>query len=61
MRLFTEVINVIGAAFLQIAIALLIEELTFAGLVRLILAPRSDADKNKERKNEDRGENQCSH
>jgi len=60
MRLFTEAINVLGAVLLQIAVALLIEELTFAGLVRLILAPRPDG-KNKGRNNGDKGEGKCSH
>jgi len=60
MRLFTEAINVLGAVLLQIAVALLIEELTFAGLVRLILAPRP-AGKNKGRNNGDKGEGKCSH
>lgn len=61
MRLLFEVINWIGAVLLQIAVGLLIEELTFAGLVRLILAPRPDARKNKERNNRNKGENRCSH
>lgn len=60
MRLFTEAINVLGAVLLQIAVALLIEELTFAGLVRLILAPRPDG-KNKGRNHGDKGEGKCSH
>jgi hypothetical protein len=61
MRLLTEAINVIGAVLLQIAVALLIEELTFAGLVRLILAPRPTTGKDKGRQNGDKGEDQCSH
>lgn len=51
MRPCFEAINWIGAVLLQIAVGLLIEELTFAGLVRLILAPRPDARTNKECKN----------
>jgi hypothetical protein len=58
MKLFSEAINVIGAVLLQIAVGLLIEELTFAGLVRLLIAPRPSARKNKGRTNEDNGENQ---
>jgi hypothetical protein len=56
MRLFTEAINVLGAVLLQLAVGLLIEELTFAGLVRLILAPRPSTGKNKGRKHEDKEE-----
>jgi hypothetical protein len=58
MQLLTEAINAIGAALLQIAVGLLIEELTFGGLVRLILAPRSASGKHEERKHT--GESKCS-
>jgi hypothetical protein len=58
MRFFTEAINVLGAVLLQLAVGLLIEELTFAGLVRLIIAPRPATGKDKGRNNEDTGENQ---
>ncbi len=58
MKLLTEISNAIGAVLLQIAIGLLIEELTFAGLVRLLLAPRPATRKDKGRNNGDRGENQ---
>ena len=60
MRLLAEALNAIGAALLQIAVGLLIEELTFGALVRLILAPRPDG-KNKGRNNGDKGEGKCSH
>jgi hypothetical protein len=50
-----------GAVLLQIAVGLLIEELTFAGLVRLILAPRPETGKDKGRNHGDRGENSCLH
>ena len=61
MKLLTELINVINAigfVLLQIAIGLLIEELTFAGLTRLLIAPRQGTSKNKGRTNGDTGENQ---
>ncbi len=59
MRLLTEATDAIGAALLQIAMGLLIEELTFGGLVRLILAPRPEPGKHRERKHT--GESKCSH
>jgi hypothetical protein len=49
VHIFAEAIHAIGAVLLQIAVALLFEELTFAGLVRLILAPRPATDKHQER------------
>jgi hypothetical protein len=58
MRLFMEAINVLGSVLLQLAVGLLIEELTFAGLVRLILAPRPSTGKNKGRNHGDKGEMQ---
>ena len=61
MRFVTEAVNILGAVLLQIAVGLLIEELTFAGLVRLILAPRPAGGKDKGRSDGDKGENKCSH
>jgi hypothetical protein len=61
MRFVPEAMNVLGAVLLQIAVGLLIEELTFAGLVRLMLAPRPETGKDKGRNHGDRGENKCSH
>jgi hypothetical protein len=61
MRLVTEAMNVLGAVLLQLAVGLLIEELTFAGLVRLILAPRPASGKDEGRNNEDKGESRCSY
>jgi hypothetical protein len=61
MKLFTEAMNVLGAVLLQIAVGLLIEELTFAGLVRLMLAPRPATRKDEGRNNGDTGEDRCSH
>jgi hypothetical protein len=59
MQLFAEASHALGAILLQIAVGLLFEELMFAGLVRLILAPRPGAGDHKGRN--DQGENQCSH
>jgi hypothetical protein len=62
MRFVSEAINVLGAVLLQIAVGLLIEELTFAGLVRLILAPRPATGKEMGRNHQNKGEeDQCSH
>jgi hypothetical protein len=59
MILLTEAFNALGALLLQIAIGLLIEELTFAGLVRLVLASRAGATQHKKRNHS--GEDTCSH
>ena len=39
MHLLSEAMNGLGAALLPVAVGLLFEELTFGGLVRLMLAP----------------------
>jgi hypothetical protein len=39
MRLLADAMSGFGAALLPVAAALLFEELTFGGLVRLLLAP----------------------
>jgi hypothetical protein len=39
MNLLTETISVLRAAVLPVAAALLLEELTYGGLVRLLVAP----------------------
>jgi hypothetical protein len=39
MNLLSEAVNGLGAALLQVVAALLFEELTFGGLVRLLVAP----------------------
>jgi hypothetical protein len=39
MRLLADAVSGMGAALLPVAAALLFEELTFGGLVRLLLAP----------------------
>jgi hypothetical protein len=45
MNLLAEAMNGLGAVMLQIVGLLLFEELTFGGLVRLLLAPRPGAGK----------------
>jgi hypothetical protein len=40
MTLLTEAMNGLGVVLLPVAAGLLLEELTFGGLVRLLLAPR---------------------
>lgn len=39
----TDAMSVLGAALLPVVVGLLLEELTFGGLVRLLLAPRPEA------------------
>jgi hypothetical protein len=39
MHLLTEAMSGLGAVLLPVAVGLLFEELTFGGLVRLMLAP----------------------
>jgi hypothetical protein len=57
MNLLTEAMNGLGAALLPVVAALLLEELTFGGLVRLLLAPRPETGRRPER-NHRRGEGQ---
>jgi hypothetical protein len=45
MRLLADAMSGLGAALLPVAAALLFEELTFGGLVRLLLAPWPGAGK----------------
>ena len=49
MNLLTETISVLRAAVLPVAAALLLEELTYGGLVRLLVAPRPGTEKRGER------------
>ena len=46
MSLLADAMSGLGAALLPVAAALLFEELTFGGLVRLLLAPRPESRKN---------------
>ena len=43
MNLLMEAMRGLGAVMLQVVAALLLEELTFGGLVRLFIAPRPGA------------------
>ena len=55
MNLLTEAMNGLGAALLPVVAALLLEELTFGGLVRLLLAPRPKTGKRNEHNNPNGG------
>ncbi|MGB8260860.1 MAG: hypothetical protein WCE75_10940 [Terracidiphilus sp.] len=59
MNPFAQVLHHLGAALLPLAVGLLFEELTFGGLVRLILAPWPRTGKQNER-NHPRGGTPCS-
>jgi hypothetical protein len=64
MNLLACAISDIQAALLPVAAALLLEELTYGGLVRLLLAPRTDTGKPKEpthSTNRMNGGGKCSH
>jgi hypothetical protein len=73
MRLLADAMGGVGAALLPVAAALLFEELTFGGLVRLLIAPWPGARKHgargkrfstacgrKEHKHEDQSTNRVS-
>ena len=49
MNLLTEAMNGLGAAVLPVVAALLVEELTYGGLVRLLVAPWPGTEKRGER------------
>jgi hypothetical protein len=48
MKLLTEAMSGLGAALLPVVAGLLLEELTFGGLVRLLMTPRPNAGKHGE-------------
>jgi hypothetical protein len=60
MNLLTEAMSGLGAVLLPVVAGLLLEELTFGGLVRLLVAPWPGASKHVERRNQ-KGEGKCSH
>jgi hypothetical protein len=60
MILLGEAFGHLGALMLPVSAALLLEELTLGGLVRLLVAPWPGAGNNTERKNQE-GERKCSH
>jgi hypothetical protein len=51
MKSLTEAMNGLGAVLLQVVGLLALEELTFGGLVRLMMAPRPGAGRRGEHKN----------
>jgi hypothetical protein len=55
MNLLTEAMGGLGAALLPLVAALLFEELTFGGLVRLLMTPWPGTGKHNER-NRQKGE-----
>ena len=55
MNLLMEAMGDLGAALLPLVAALLFEELTFGGLVRMLVAPWPGTGKHKER-NKQKGE-----
>lgn len=59
MDLLSEAARGLGAVLLPVAAALLFEELTCGGLVRLLLAPRPNSRRVKEPN--PKGEGKCSH
>jgi hypothetical protein len=64
MNLLMEAMKSLGAVMLQIVAALLLEELTFGGLVRLFVSPWPGAGRGRKHKdsgNRHKGEGQCSH
>ena len=60
MTLLMNAISGFEAVLLPVAAALLLEELTYGGLVRLLLAPRPETGKPKE-PNHRNGGRKCSH
>ncbi len=60
MSLLVNAIQGFEAVLLPVAAALLLEELTYGGLVRLLLAPRPETEKPKE-PNHRNGGGKCSH
>jgi hypothetical protein len=52
MNLLTEAMNGLGALLLPLAAALLLEELTLGGLVRLLVAPWPGSGNSTERNNQ---------
>jgi hypothetical protein len=63
MTLLDEAMNGLGAALLPVVTGLLLEELTFGGLVRLLIAPWPKTHAHSERNHVEakKGESKCSH
>jgi hypothetical protein len=60
MNLLNEAMEGLGAALLPVVAGLLLEELTFGGLVRLLIAPWPKTGRHSEPNNR-KGEGKCSH
>jgi hypothetical protein len=58
---FAEILSAITAVVLTVSCGLLLEELIFGGLARLILVTRSSASKKPSPKQKDKGEPICLH
>ena len=56
MNLLTDAMSSLGAVLLPVAAGLLLEELTFGGLVRLLLAPWPGTGKRNEHIHKQKGE-----
>jgi hypothetical protein len=63
MNLLDEAMNGLGAVLLRVVAGLLLEELTFGGLVRLLMAPLPGPRKRRELDNRNnlKGERKCWH
>jgi hypothetical protein len=61
MNLLLEAMNGLGAILLPVVAALLFEEFTFGGLVRLLLARQPNSSKLKGHSHQIRGGTKCSH
>lgn len=60
MNLLMEAVTALSALLLSVAAGLLLEELTYGALVRLLLAPRPQTGKHKEPNHKTEGD-KCSH
>ena len=60
MSFLANVVSGVGSALLPLASVLLLEELTYGGLVRLLVGPKSVAWKSRESHYRE-GERRCSH
>jgi len=60
MNLLMEAMSALGAVLLSVAAGLLLEELTYGALVRLLLAPRPQTAKREEPIHK-KGDEKCSH
>lgn len=60
MEMFAEILSIVGALLLSVSCGVLVEELLFGGLVRLMVASRPAAQGNKEPiKQDNEGERPC--